>query len=106
MGRTPRLPLASLVTLVTVLSLAGPAHVAVADATVGDSTAATARDSAATARDSATVAPAPRRMADTVTVLPPVRVDEGRATPEPRGTATRERMTRGAIQRFLPPTAG
>jgi hemoglobin/transferrin/lactoferrin receptor protein len=49
---------------------------------------------------------APRRMVDTVTVLPPIRVDEGRVTPPSRSTATQVTMTRGAIVRFLPANAG
>src|SRR5262249_39446818 len=48
----------------------------------------------------------PRRMADTVTVLPPIRVDEGRVTPPARSTAMQVTLTRGAIVRFLPANAG
>lgn len=49
---------------------------------------------------------APRRMADTVTVLPPVRIDDHRDTGGDRGSATTVRMSRGGITRFLPPTVG
>jgi len=49
---------------------------------------------------------APLRIADTVTVLPPVRVDDQRDTHVERTSATTLRLSRGDILRFLPPTAG
>lgn len=48
----------------------------------------------------------PRRMADTVTVLPPVRVDDQRDSGGERGSATTVRLSRGDVARLLPPTAG
>jgi hemoglobin/transferrin/lactoferrin receptor protein len=58
---------------------------------------------------SATAAPPPSaalRMADTVTVLPPMHVEGDRAVPDVRGSATTLRLSLAAITRFLPSTAG
>ena len=47
-----------------------------------------------------------RTMQDSVTVLPPVRVEGERVTEDTRSTATTVKLTRGNLVRFLPATAG
>jgi len=47
----------------------------------------------------------PRGVADSVTVLPPVLIDDSRVKTQ-RSTATTERLTRSMITRFLPATTG
>ncbi|NOT34671.1 MAG: TonB-dependent receptor [Candidatus Eisenbacteria bacterium] len=54
---------------------------------------------------SSALIPAPRRMTDSITVLPPVRVVADRAARDARSTTTQLRFTRGQIARFLPATA-
>ena len=83
-------------------SSAAPVHGTGAGAAAAPAAASTtAHASAAPVVAGAPGATARRGVADTITVLPTVRVDQAR-TPAPRNTATTVRLERAGVTRFLP----
>ena len=85
---------------VVLLALALPAA-APSDSLPADSTVRALADTVVARPADSTVA-RPRMMQDTVTTLPPIRVESNRVAPSTRSTATHEKIDHATAHRFLP----